>query len=434
MNIDDVKIIGVGKDEYSNHLSGMVEEKILPWVADSADNSYPVWENFGATQRSTYFLNRTGELFYETNITSIDPENPTDYEIFINLILNFRSIDGPSFLRVPEDFSLIQGAINEANDGDFILISPGVYSENISLLDKNLTIASLIYTGFDGELIGETILDGEGDGSVITIAGGQDQSTLLVGLTIQNGSSNEAGGGILIEDSSPVLSRNTIRNNHSGDCGGRGAGIAILENSYPHIFSNTIHSNTVSGSCDCECYFGGGIYVDESSWPIIGGSIILSNKLYDNHSDIGYQLYRDHNDIDTTNWVPIYAHYNSFENCPPDFPTDVYPVNGWDLGNCQAYLSFYNENNEITPLTVLPSYPNPFNSRTTIEIMSKKIGTFNIKVYNLLGENVDSYSKIKLKQGVNQFNWEPNQQVSGIYFFQIELNNAIYKQKVLFIK
>ena len=59
---------------------------------------------------------------------------------------------------------------------------------------------------------------------------------------------------------------------------------------------------------------------------------------------------------------------------------------------------------------------------------------FNVKVYNLLGENVDSYSKIKLKQGVNQFNWKPNQQVSGIYFYQIELNNAIYKQKVLFIK
>ena len=75
---------------------------------------------------------------------------------------------------------MIQGAINEANDGDFILISPGVYFENISLLDKNLTIASLIYNGFNSNLIGETILDGEGDGSVITIDGGQDQSTLLV--------------------------------------------------------------------------------------------------------------------------------------------------------------------------------------------------------------------------------------------------------------
>ena len=29
--------------------------KILPWVADSSDNSYPIWEIFGATQRSTYF-------------------------------------------------------------------------------------------------------------------------------------------------------------------------------------------------------------------------------------------------------------------------------------------------------------------------------------------------------------------------------------------
>ena len=58
MNINDVKIIGVGKDEHSDHLNGMIEGKILPWVADSSENSYPVWEIFGATQRSTYFLNR----------------------------------------------------------------------------------------------------------------------------------------------------------------------------------------------------------------------------------------------------------------------------------------------------------------------------------------------------------------------------------------
>ena len=27
-----------------------------------------------------------------------------------------------------------------------------------------------------------------------------------------------------------------------------------------------------------------------------------------------------------------------------------------------------------------------------LKITSKKVGTFNIKIYNLLGENVDSYS------------------------------------------
>ena len=54
MNIYDVKIIGVGKDEYGDHLNGMIEGKSLPWVTDSSDNSYPVWEIFGATQVLTF--------------------------------------------------------------------------------------------------------------------------------------------------------------------------------------------------------------------------------------------------------------------------------------------------------------------------------------------------------------------------------------------
>ena len=92
MGINDVSIIGVGKDAYNDQLEGMVNGRVLPWVEDTQDDSYPVWEDYNAVQRSTYFLDRESELIYQTNITSIDPESPEDYESFINLILNFRSI------------------------------------------------------------------------------------------------------------------------------------------------------------------------------------------------------------------------------------------------------------------------------------------------------------------------------------------------------
>ena len=42
MGISDVRIIGVGKDAYNDDLEGMVNGRILPWVEDTQDDSYPV--------------------------------------------------------------------------------------------------------------------------------------------------------------------------------------------------------------------------------------------------------------------------------------------------------------------------------------------------------------------------------------------------------
>ena len=80
-------MIGVGKDEYNSSLDGMIDQNILPWVEDREEEGYPVWEDYEAVQRSTYFLNRQGDLIYQFNITTLNPEDPEDYSYLINLIL-----------------------------------------------------------------------------------------------------------------------------------------------------------------------------------------------------------------------------------------------------------------------------------------------------------------------------------------------------------
>ncbi len=59
---------------------------VLPWVEDVQADGFPVWNDYSAAQRSTYFLNREGELIYQFNITTLDPTEPEDYEYLINLI------------------------------------------------------------------------------------------------------------------------------------------------------------------------------------------------------------------------------------------------------------------------------------------------------------------------------------------------------------
>jgi len=431
MGVNDVGIIGVGKDAYNSDLAGMINGRILPWVEDVEADGYPVWTDYGAVQRSTYFLGRGGNLIYQFNITTLDPDDPDDYQYLINLILDYRAYNGPSIIRVTEDSLSIQSAIESASDGDIILVDPGTYLGQINFLDKNVTLASLIYSGYDQNDLAKTILDGDGQGPIVTFNDGQDQSAILLGFIIENGSASQSGGGILIEDASPTIDRNIIHNNHAGSCGGTGGGIAVQGESYPHIFGNVIYDNIVSGECDCICYYGGGVYVDTTSWPVVGGSVTLGNTFYNNSADYGTELFRDH-DEDTTNWTPIYAHHNTFEDCPPD-SHDVYPINGWDLENCHTLDIEHDDQPIAESFYLYPNFPNPFNPLTNIRFTLETSNTVLLNIYDLKGRLVNE-NRLKFNSGTHMIQWDASQFPSGIYLIKLQSGVNTQIQKAILVK
>jgi len=222
---------------------------------------------------------------------------------------------------VPEDFSLIQEAIDEAENGDTILVNPGTYREKISFHGKNIVVGSMFVTTGDTSYISTTIIRG-GDGSVVTFDSGEDSTALLSGFIIIDGSGEyipgwghygggiycsssnprlsnlrikdnytEIGGGIALFSSDPILENVTVYNNHALEVGGiycrdsnprlknvmirgngswttssRGGGISLI-NSNPYMENVIIKDNEYG-------YGGGGIYMSGSNLTLINGKII----------------------------------------------------------------------------------------------------------------------------------------------------------------
>jgi hypothetical protein len=103
--------------------------------------------------------------------------------------------DADGMIRVPADYPTIQAALDAAENGDTVVVSPGVYHESLVLEGKNVTLASEFFTTGNRARIAETILDG-----IVNSEGGEEvldhvilvKSTIgpaskIVGFTIRNG-------------------------------------------------------------------------------------------------------------------------------------------------------------------------------------------------------------------------------------------------------
>ncbi len=186
--------------------------------------------------------------------------------------------------RIPGDIESIQGAINQAGHGDTILVSRGVYNENLNFKQKRLVISSEFLFSGDSLDIAQTIIDGGGTDAVVKINGSVDERALLAGFTIQNGSS-EYGGGIQCFNGPSVRLQDLRIINNSATYG---AGIYLERNADVEIKRTYIANNNAQSS-------GGGLFCYISK-PQIKDSIIGQNNaggsggaLYLRQSD-GYEL------------------------------------------------------------------------------------------------------------------------------------------------
>lgn len=199
------------------------------------------------------------------------------------------------------DYQSIQEAINNAQDGDTIVVRPGTYAEEVGFNGRRVTVRSTAPD--DAAVVATTIITSD-SGHSVYFDFGEGSSSVLEGFTI-------TGHGVFCAGTSPTISGNVIH-----DCAG--AGVGGERDAAPIIVGNTITGCTQEGIYGC-------------------GGRIEGNTLSRNYAGIAYCSGPIRNNTITDNSLEgIYACENTVEG-------NVISGNSAGLGYCDGLI----QNNRI---------------------------------------------------------------------------------------
>jgi len=83
---------------------------------------------------------------------------------------------------------------------------------------------------------------------------------------------------------------------------------------------------------------------------------------------------------------------------------------------------------------ILRSYPNPFNSATSIEYVLPQNGWVRLVIYDLLGAEVVTLVDEKKQSGRRSIQWNATNEPSGIYFCRLETHDQVTTIKLLLLR
>ncbi len=84
--------------------------------------------------------------------------------------------------------------------------------------------------------------------------------------------------------------------------------------------------------------------------------------------------------------------------------------------------------------TLYQNHPNPFNASTVIEFELPHAGDVHVEIFDILGQKVVTLVDGTKSAGRHQVIWNPNDAVSGIYFYRLTLNGSRSCRKMILLK
>ena len=266
-------------------------------------------------------------------------------------------VQGPWATFVYEN---IQDAIDNASDGDIIMVGPGTYYENL-IIDKTITLEG---TGATSNM---TIIDGGKNGNVIEVTA---DWVNISGFSIQNGGRKTDGViynyGILLLSNYANISNNVIENNigtgiHFGFSNSNTISNNVIINNWNGINLGSSNSNTISSNSIDNSSLGIIIH-NSSNNKIIGNTITNQGRgieLYDynsyneiknnsiNNNGFGIQAYGFNSNNDISNNIISHNNQNGIKITEMYGYSNNYTISGntiTDNGDWGIYLKFSTNN------------------------------------------------------------------------------------------
>jgi predicted outer membrane repeat protein len=323
------------------------------------------------------------------------------------------------------------------------------------------------FISITGDSDSVAVLDAERQSSVVVFD--QDEGISLNSITLTGGSAIE-GGGILCEESDPYLNRVIIH----GNTAEYGGGIYSNRGSNLYVLNSTITDNEVTAGGAIYCQNNNTtlvnsilwnnlpqeIYIDEAADSamltiaysnIQGGEIginvtattnlywlegnIDSDPLYVDATLDNYRLQETSPCINSgeQNMSIPYDNGNKILEIPAMIFSGVAPDMGaWEY---QEIIDGF-AGNTAGPLhfNLYQNYPNPFNPLTRINFSLPTADNVSIKIYNTLGQLVETVLEEKLPAGLHGIDFDGNNYASGMYFYQILTSNNVQVKKMMLVK
>lgn len=94
----------------------------------------------------------------------------------------------------------------------------------------------------------------------------------------------------------------------------------------------------------------------------------------------------------------------------------------------------FNGSLEIKEYALYQNYPNPFNPTTTINYQIKEDGLVTLKIYDVLGSEVKTLVNEDKTKGRYAFNFNASDLASGVYIYQLRVNDFVSSKKLMLLK